>query len=69
MTKQSQEERLIDYMGEGHKVDGLKAWQELGIRSLRSRISDIGRHIQVKRRYKTVSNRFGDSCRVMEYWF
>ena len=47
----------------------MQAWQELGIYRLSARIYDL-RHtngMNIVKRMKSVTNRFGESCRVACY--
>lgn len=65
--KQRQEDRLLEALRTG-PVDPMKAWRELGIYRLGARVFDLkekGHDIQNKG--KTISNRFGERCRVANY--
>ena len=37
----TQKQRLLNYLEQGNKINPLKAWQELGIYRLASRICDL----------------------------
>lgn len=64
----TQNERLVDYLANGNRIDPLTSWTELGIYRLSARVNEISKEIQVKRGWKTVVNQFGDKVKVREYW-
>lgn len=64
----TQNERLLDYLENGYRVNPLTAWKELGIYRLAARIADIQGLIDIKRDWLEVKNQFGELVRVREYW-
>lgn len=64
----SQKQRLLDHLKTGDTIDRLRALTELGIFELSARIIDLEEmgHVITKKR-KPVTNRFGETCRVVEY--
>lgn len=61
-------ERLHEALKKG-PVNPLEAWQLLGIYRVSGRVLDLReRGIPVKTRKIKVSNRFGETCRVAEYY-
>lgn len=64
----TQNQRIIDYLDSHGSITQLEALNELGIMRLASRISDLkrrGYHIDSK--MDTVTNRYGEKCRVKRY--
>lgn len=59
---------LIDRMLAGERFTQRKAMIELSIGRLPSRIFEIKKTLPVKDRYVDVTNQFGETCRVKEYW-
>lgn len=68
-TNPTQCDRVIRYLDEHGSINQYEAFTELGIMRLASRISDIKKHknIHISKRMVTVTNRFGEKCRVAEY--
>tara|TARA_R100001440_G_scaffold23689_1_gene38606 strand:+ start:24485 stop:24688 length:204 start_codon:yes stop_codon:yes gene_type:complete len=65
----TQKERLLIYLEEGNKINPLKAWQELGIYRLASRICDLKKEgNEIKDEWLEVPNRFGEFVRVKQYY-
>tara|TARA_Y100000361_G_scaffold81679_1_gene72249 strand:+ start:415 stop:618 length:204 start_codon:yes stop_codon:yes gene_type:complete len=65
----TQNKRLLTYLEQGNKINPLKAWQELGIYRLASRICDLRKDgIEVKDEWLEVPNRFGEFVRVKQYY-
>ena len=55
----NQKTRLLNYLEEGKSVNPLKAWNELGIYRLASRICDLRKEgIKVKDVWLDVSNKY-----------
>lgn len=67
-TKQTQAQRVLDYMREYGGITQLEALKELGVMRLASRISElkkrgyniIGERVEVK-------NRYNESCYIKRY--
>lgn len=66
--KNSQVNRLLEHFKSGGTVTSLKAYNELGITQLATRIKDLEEmgHV-INRTWVKVFNRFGEECRVKEY--
>lgn len=65
----TQKERLLIYLEEGNKINPLKAWQELGIYRLASRICDLKKEgNNIKDEWLEVPNRYGEFVRVKQYY-
>ena len=65
----NQNKRLLNYLEQGKTINPLKAWNELGIYRLASRVCDLRKQgIEVKDRWLDVSNRYGESIRVKQYY-
>ncbi len=64
----SQEERLLRYLKEGYRVNRLLALQTLGIFELSARLIGIQDRIDIQKGWIEVTNKFGEKCRVREYW-
>ena len=65
----TQKKRLLTYLEQGNKINPLKAWQELGIYRLASRICDLRKEgNEVKDEWLEVPNRFGEFVRVKQYY-
>tara|TARA_Y100000592_G_C5468323_1_gene317973 strand:+ start:332 stop:535 length:204 start_codon:yes stop_codon:yes gene_type:complete len=65
----TQKQRLLTYLEQGNKINPLKAWQELGIYRLASRICDLRKEgVEVKDEWLEVPNRYGEFVRVKEYY-
>ena len=65
----TQKKRLLTYLEQGNKINPLKAWQELGIYRLASRICDLRKEgNEIKDEWLEVPNRFGEFVRVKEYY-
>jgi len=65
----NQNKRLLNYLEQGETINPLKAWNELGIYRLASRVCDLRKQgIEVKDRWLDVSNRYGESIRVKQYY-
>jgi|TARA_R100001463_G_scaffold131655_1_gene191825 hypothetical protein len=65
----TQKQRLLAYLEQGNKINPLKAWQELGIYRLASRICDLRKEgNEVKDEWLEVPNRYGEFVRVKQYY-
>jgi hypothetical protein len=65
----TQNKRLLTYLEQGNKINPLKAWQELGIYRLASRICDLRKDgNEIKDEWLEVPNRFGEFVRVKQYY-
>ncbi len=65
----TQKQRLLTYLEQGNKINPLKAWQELGIYRLASRICDLRKEgNEVKDEWLEVPNRYGEFVRVKQYF-
>ncbi len=65
----TQKQRLLIYLEQGNKINPLKAWQELGIYRLASRICDLRKEgNEVKDEWLEVPNRYGEFIRVKQYY-
>lgn len=65
----SQVQRLIDHMTEGHVINRITSYNVLGIFELSARVIDAEKlGCVISRKWRTVSNRFGEKVRVKDYW-
>lgn len=65
----AQTERLRKHLLQGKTVNPLQAWAELGIYRLSARIFDLRQAgVKVKDDFVEVPNRYGEKCRVKQYW-
>tara|TARA_B100001778_G_C18605458_1_gene639533 strand:+ start:1503 stop:1706 length:204 start_codon:yes stop_codon:yes gene_type:complete len=65
----TQKQRLLIYLEQGNKINPLKAWQELGIYRLASRICDLRKEgNEIKDEWLEVPNRYGEFVRVKQYY-
>ena len=65
----TQKQRLLTYLEQGNKINPLKAWQELGIYRLASRICDLRKEgNEIKDEWLEVPNRYGEFLRVKQYY-
>jgi len=66
---ENQKQRLLAYLEQGETINPLKAWDELGIYRLASRICDLRKEgVEVKDRWLDVSNRYGEFVKVKQYY-
>jgi len=67
--KLSQEGRLLEWFKSGRTITRLEALVELGIFELSSHVIDLEEagHVVHRKRIK-VTNRYGETARVAEYW-
>ena len=65
---QTQLTRLRDHLTQGKPITRLHSFIELGICELSSRIGELQRTgFAIDKRWITVTNRYGEKCRVVEY--
>ena len=64
----AQNERLIIWFQHGYRVNPMTALKTLGIFRLAARINDIKDRIDIQKGWIEVTNKFGETCRVREYW-
>lgn len=63
-----QRERLLEHLKTGDSIDRLRALNLLGIFELSARIIDLeDRGHLISKKRKTITNRWGENCRVVEY--
>lgn len=68
MNKQTQAERVLDYMQHFGSITPLEAMRDLGIMRLASRITDLRRAgYAIVREMVEVINRYGQKTRVARY--
>ena len=64
-----QRQRVLNYMHHYGSITQYEAIEDLGILRLASRISELKKmDYPVKSRRVTVTNRFGEKCRVAQYY-
>ena len=69
-TKPTQNQRILDYIGEFGSITQLEALRELGVMRLASRISDLKRQgYNIISHTDSVKNRFGEKCYIKRYTF
>lgn len=67
-VKQKQTERILDYMEKHGNITQFEALSELGVMRLASRVSDLRKiGYPIESQMVTVSNRYGEKCRVKRY--
>ena len=68
--RQTQCERVIDYINEFGSISGLEAFLDLGIMHLPARIYDLDKQgYKIDRKYESVKNRYGDNVSYVRYSF
>ena len=66
--KQTQNERILDYIEEFGSITSLEAMRDLGVMRLASRISDMReRGHNIVSDFVPVKNRFGETCHIKRY--
>lgn len=61
--------RLYRYLAQGNDITSLAAWRILGIARLASRIHDLKDNgVDVRDKWVTVKNQYGEECKVKSYW-
>ena len=68
MATLTQNERLVEYLCEGNRINPLISWTELGIYRLAARINEISKELKINRGWVKVTNRYGEKIKVREYW-
>lgn len=68
-VKDTQNERILDYMRAHGSINPMQALGELGVMRLASRISELRteRHAPIVRDLKSALNRYGEPVRYAEY--
>lgn len=67
-SKATQASRIIDYMERHGSITQFQALADCGVMRLASRISDLRkRGFEIESEMVTVTNRFGEPCRVKQY--
>lgn len=65
----TQEQRVLDYIDEHGSITLLDAIRKIGVLSLSSRISSLKRQgYPIVGKMVTVSNRWGETCKVKRYY-
>ena len=65
----NQTKRLLNYLEQGESINPLKAWNELGIYRLASRICDLRKQgVNIKDTWLDVSNKYGEFVKVKQYY-
>lgn len=65
---QTQNDRLLHYLERHGDIDPLRALSELGVFRLAARVNDLrNAGVKIHRTMVSVTNRFGESCRVALY--
>nr|DAU28809.1 MAG TPA: helix-turn-helix domain protein [Caudoviricetes sp.] len=69
MIVETQCARVLKYLKENESITAMEALNELGIFRLASRICDLRQSgVEISDRWKEVENRFGEKCRIKEYF-
>ena len=64
----SQNDRLLNHLQTKGSINPMEAWGEIGLYRLAARINDLRNSGHtITRQLVTVSNRFGEKCKVAEY--
>jgi len=64
----SQNEMILDYMLDGHRLTAYQALIKFGVSRLAARVNELNKEIVVNRRNKRIINRFGKAVTITEYW-
>lgn len=68
MSKETQSDKILDYMERFGSITQYDALMDLGVMRLASRISDLKKQgVPIKSEMETVKNRFGESCNIKRY--
>ena len=68
MAKETQAERIIEYMVTFGSITQFDALRDLGVMRLASRISDLKKQgYAIKSESEIVKNRYGESCCIKRY--
>jgi hypothetical protein len=66
--KETQHDRVLQYMKDFGSITTLDAFRDLGITKLTTRISEMRRMgIAIEGTPETVENRYGDKCHINRY--
>lgn len=69
MIVETQCARVLRYLKENESITAMEALNELGIFRLASRICDLRQSgVEISDRWKEVENRYGEKCRIKEYF-
>ena len=65
----SQKTRVLEWLQEGKTLTRLQALTELSIFELSARLIELKRDgYDIKSKSITVENKYGEKCRVAQYW-
>lgn len=68
MSKETQSDKILDYMERFGSITQYDALMDLGVMRLASRISDLKKQgVPIKSEMETVQNRFGENCNIKRY--
>ena len=68
MSKQTQSERVLEYIESFGSITQLEALQDLGVMRLASRISDLKKlGYPITSNVEAVKNRYGENCYIKRY--
>lgn len=66
--KETQHDRILDYMEEFGSITTLDAFRDLGITKLTTRISEMRRlGFSIEGKREEVKNRYGETCYINRY--
>lgn len=69
MVKQTQNDRILQFLKEGKRITPMYAMQELGVMRLAARVRDLrDLGYNVACMIKTHKNRWNEPVRYAEYW-
>ena len=67
-TKPTQNQRILDYIGEFGSITQLDALRDLGVMRLASRVSDLRKQgYNIISKTEAVKNRYGENCHIKRY--
>lgn len=70
VNKQTQTQRILDYITEFGSITQFDALKDLGVMRLASRISDLKRQgYPIKSNVEAVKNRYGEKVHIKRYFF
>jgi len=64
----TQRERIHEWLKSGSTLTALQAGEIMGIERLAARVCELRKTVDVKDRWLSVTNRYGEECRVKEYY-
>ena len=68
MRNLTQKERILAYLKSGKVLTRLNSWSELAVLEAPARISELRREGHpIITSMKTITNRYGDCCRIAEW--